>query len=139
MELLETKEDLELCYEVFKQLRPHLTSKEMFISQVNRQQLLSYQIIAIKNSTGQVVSAAGFRITEFLAWGKVLYIDDLITSPDFRGKGYGSSLLDWLIEKAKSEKCQALHLDTGYTRHDAHKLYLKADLKMKGHHLSIEF
>lgn len=133
----ESKEDIALCFDAFKALRPHLKDKDEFVSQVIRQQEQSYNIVAVM-SEGRVPSAAGFRIAEFLAWGKILYVDDLTTLPEFRNNGYGGQLIDWLISHAKSEGCRAVHLDTGYERHDAHRLYLRKGLKLKSHHLSIE-
>lgn len=35
-------------------------------------------------SHGNVVAAAGYRIAEFLAWGRAFYVDDLITVSAFR-------------------------------------------------------
>lgn len=133
----ESDEELKLCFPAFKELRPHL-NEQSFIEQVQRQKELNYKIIAIKHK-GIVPGAAGFRIAEFLAWGKVLYIDDLTTLPEHRGKGYASILMDWLIEHAKTNKCKGLHLDTGHHRHAAHKLYLKKGLSITSHHLSLEF
>ena len=88
---------------------------------------------------GIVKSAAGFRIAEFLAWGKVLYIDDLITLPAEKKRGYAGELLDWLIAYAQNQQCEGVHLDTGYTRHDAHRLYLRKGLQFKSHHLTLQF
>jgi hypothetical protein len=68
------------CFPVFKLLRPHV-SEEAFLPQVRRQQAQGYQILALRDD-GVVKSAAGFRLVEFLAWGKSIYIDDLITMPD---------------------------------------------------------
>ncbi|RMA80958.1 GNAT family N-acetyltransferase [Umboniibacter marinipuniceus] len=133
--LIQDEEDITLCFDAFKALRPHL-NKQDFIEQVARQAKDSYQIVAIKKD-GVVPSAAGFRITEFLAWGKVLYIDDLTTCEEYRGNGYASTLMDWLINHAKENGCEALHLDTGHHRHVAHKLYLKKGLSITSHHLSI--
>lgn len=135
--VIEGKDQIGLCYDAFKELRPHL-EKDKFIEQVLRQKHQSYKIIAIKEA-GKILSAAGFRITEFLAWGKVLYIDDLTTLPEYRGKGYAAILMDWLIKHAQENECQGLHLDTGHHRHSAHKLYLKKGLSITSHHLSIEF
>jgi len=132
-----TEEEIGRCYDTFKSLRPHLESKDAFIAQVLRQQAQSYSIVAI-DSDGMVPSAAGFRFAEFLAWGKALYVDDLTTLPEFRGRGYGSQLMDWLIDHARSEGCDSLHLDSGYARHDAHRLYLKKGLSLASHHLAIE-
>ncbi len=126
-----------LCFDVFQVLRPHLKNKETFVSQVVRQQEQGYQIVAFKEKD-RIVSAAGFRFAEFLAWGKVLYIDDLTTLPEARGQGCGGKLLDWLLDYAKQNQCKGLHLDTGYGRHQAHKLYLSKGLELNSHHLAIE-
>lgn len=134
---IKNKDQIELCYNAFKELRPHL-DKDVFIEQVLRQKEQSYQIIAIKENNA-IVSAAGFRFAEFLAWGKVLYIDDLTTLKEYRGKGYAATLIDWLIKHAQEHECQGLHLDTGHNRHAAHKLYLKKGLNISSHHLSLEF
>jgi GNAT superfamily N-acetyltransferase len=59
-----------------------------------------------------------------LAWGKVLYIDDLITDSETRRSGHGGKLLKWVIEQGKKANCDQVHLDSGPQRHDAHRLYL---------------
>jgi len=133
----ESKEEIALCFPAFQALRPHLNEKE-FIAQVQRQTDQSYKIVAIKHN-GLVPSAAGFRFAEFLAWGKVLYVDDLTTLPEHRGNGYASEIMDWLIDHAKTNQCQGLHLDTGHHRHSAHKLYLNKGLNITSHHLSYDF
>jgi GNAT superfamily N-acetyltransferase len=118
-------------------LRPHL-EKGDFLPQVRRQQAQSYQIVAVR-SAAKVPSAAGFRFAEHLAWGRILYVDDLITVPEARGQGYGDMLMEWLIERAKASGCQGLHLDTGYTRYAAHRLYLRKGLQFTCHHAAVEF
>ena len=72
-----TDAELDACFSAFQVLRPHLT-QDAFVPQVRRQQAQSYQIVALRQD-GVVKSAAGYRLAEFLAWGKVLYIDDLTT------------------------------------------------------------
>jgi GNAT superfamily N-acetyltransferase len=83
-------------------------------------------------------TCAGYRFLEFLAWGRVLYIDDLVTALETREKGYGSMLLKWIIEQAKLAKCDQVHLDSGPQRHDAHRLYLNHRFKIIGHHFALE-
>ena len=94
-------------------------------------------MLALKHE-GMVRSVAGFRFAEFLAWGKVLYIDDLATLSGETSRGFASSLLDWLIDHARSHQCQGVHLDTGYARHAAHRLYLRKGLQLNCHHLALE-
>lgn len=132
-----TDAEIESCYPVFSELRPHV-ARSNFLSQVRRQQAQSYQILALKHK-GLIKSVAGFRFAEFLAWGKVLYIDDLTTLSGETSQGFASALLDWLIDHAKSNECQGVHLDTGYARHAAHRLYLYKGLQLSSHHLALEF
>lgn len=89
--LPQTDAELQACFEVFAALRPHL-NEATFINQIRKQELQGYKIACVKEGQ-QVVSAAGFRINDFLAWGHVLYIDDLTTLPDSRGKGYAGHSL----------------------------------------------
>jgi GNAT superfamily N-acetyltransferase len=84
-----------------------------------------------------VRALAGFRFLEFLAWGRVLYIDDLITDSESRRAGHGGKLLKWVIEQAKKAKCDQVHLDSGPHRHDAHKLYLNHSFKIVAHHFAL--
>jgi len=133
--LAKTDADIQACYPAFLALRPHLTPQG-FLEQVRRQQASGYQILALCHE-GLVKSAAGFRLSEFLAWGKVLYIDDLTTLPEHRGHGFAGALLDWVIEHAKAQQCAAVHLDTGYTRHAAHRTYLRKGFELNSHHMAL--
>lgn len=127
-------EQTDACFQVFAALRPHL-DREAFLAQVLRQQAQGYRIVALRDQ-GQVCSAAGFRLCEFLAWGRILYIDDLSTLPQHRGKGHAGRLLDWLVAHADQQRCAAVHLDTGYARHDAHRLYLSKGFQLSSHHMA---
>jgi GNAT superfamily N-acetyltransferase len=40
------------------------------------------------------------------------YITDLRVYPRFRGKGYGSKLMDFVAEEAKRQNCYCVHVDT---------------------------
>ncbi|MBM3631943.1 MAG: GNAT family N-acetyltransferase [Alphaproteobacteria bacterium] len=77
-----------------------------------------YEIIAAYEQE-EVLARIGFRFLTTLAWGKILYIDDLITKEKTRGKGYGKILLDHVIQIARQHWYKEVHLDTGYARHAA--------------------
>jgi GNAT superfamily N-acetyltransferase len=124
------------CYQAFKHLRPHLDHQD-FKERIQVQSKEGYCIPYIEESNN-VVAAAGYRIANFLAWGKVFYIDDLITLPEKKKAGHGGALMDWMVAKAKNLGCDELHLDTGFQRHDAHRLYLRKGLQLSCHHLSIK-
>lgn len=129
-------EEINSCFPVFKELRPTLDF-EALLPQVRRQESQSYKVLALRQN-GKIKSVAGFRFCEFLAWGKILYIDDLSTLASARGNGFAGALLNWTIEHAKTAGCNAVHLDSGYARHAAHRLYLQKGFRLSSHHFALE-
>lgn len=127
-------QEISKCFRIFSVLRPHLIEAE-FVEAVRVQVKEGYNIAYIE-SEGEVAAAAGFRVAHFLAWGRVLYIDDLITLPNKKRTGLGGALLDWLSSQRKVLGCSEMHLDTGFARHDAHRLYLKKGFTLNCHHLA---
>ncbi|REK52228.1 MAG: GNAT family N-acetyltransferase [Thermobacillus sp.] len=116
-----------------KQLRPHLI-EETYLKTIRQlQDEHGYRLIAIFED-GKAKAAAGFRICSSLAWGKYLYVDDLITDEQNRSRGFAKLLFDWLDEEVKKNECAGIHLDSGVHRHDAHRFYLNRKLKITCHH-----
>jgi GNAT superfamily N-acetyltransferase len=138
IEIAKTSEQIGLCYKVMRQLRPHISEEQAFIDQVERQINDGYHMVYIKDHEG-IKAIVGYRYLEFLAWGKVLYIDDLITDVETRKNGHGSKLLKWVIEQARNAGCDQVHLDSGPQRHDAHKLYFNHGFKIIGYHFALDF
>lgn len=134
---LKTHDEIMQSFYVFAELRPHLTSQASFTKQVIEQQKEGYEIIAIEEED-EIIACIGFRFLTNLAWGKVMYIDDLITRQKNRNQGCGKILLDRVIQIAREHSCDAVHLDTGYQRHAAHKVYLKQGFEFHSHHLSLK-
>ncbi len=132
-----TDAEIQACFPVFSELRPHLKA-DPFLAQVRRQQAQAYQILAVRQQ-GTVKSVAGFRFAEFLAWGKILYVDDLATLSGETTQGFAGALLDRLIEHAQAHGCQGVHLDSGYQRFSAHRLYLNKGFRLGSHHFSLAF
>src|SRR5437867_12609576 len=94
--LAQAPEEILRCFPLMLDLRPHLLEGE-FVSRVRRQQEEhGYQLAALEEND-TVKAVAGFRVSESLAWGKFLYVDDLVTATDARFRGYGQQLLDWLL------------------------------------------
>ncbi|MBA2443166.1 MAG: GNAT family N-acetyltransferase [Rubrobacter sp.] len=119
-----------------RQLRPHLSESE-YLGRVRGMQASSGYRMAYA-ADGTVRGVAGFRVTEFLAYGRFLYVDDLVVDGGSRSGGYGKLLFDWLVERARSEGCGQLHLDSGVERHGAHRFYLREGMKISSHHFSLD-
>ncbi|AFY86906.1 GCN5-related N-acetyltransferase [Chroococcidiopsis thermalis PCC 7203] len=118
--------DISRCFPVMVQLRSHLTEAE-FVNRVQRQQQAGYFLVYVEKNNS-IKAVAGCRLMETLIDGQLLYIDDLITDTSERSQGYGSALIDWLIEYAKSQGCVSLQLDSGVQRAAAHRFYFRKGL-----------
>ncbi|MBX3064285.1 MAG: GNAT family N-acetyltransferase [Anaerolineae bacterium] len=136
IESISTPAQIAASFRAIHELRPHVTSPDQLVQQVERQFKVGYTLVGIREGE-EYVSVTGFRLMEFLAWGKVIYIDDLVTLPEARGKGHGGMLLDYVRDRAIEHNCDAVHLDTGYARHLAHRLYLNKGFQFSSHHLAL--
>lgn len=134
VEAAATEHAVRRCFPVFRELRPHL-DPETFLHRWHIQSEQGYQIVYVEDA-GTVAAAAGFREMTTMAWGHILYLDDLVTLPACRRKGYGSTLLRYVQAEAVDRGCQQLHLDTGYQRHAAHRSYLRNGFDLVSHHMS---
>lgn len=130
--IAETDDEITACFAVMRQLRPHLTHED-FITRVRRQRSEGYRL-AYLSEAGVVRAVAGYRIGENLAWGRFLYVDDLVTDESRRSRGCGRALLAWLRAKARAAGCAQLHLDSGAQRKDAHRFYLREAMENAGFH-----
>ena len=137
------------CWPVMAQLRTHLAADE-FVAQVRRQRRSGYRLAAAwqdeqtgiggvtdSRKVADIRGVAGFRLMENLAWGRFLYVDDLVTDEAVRGSGAGRWLIEWLVAVARREGCEQLHLDSGVQRFAAHRFYLRSGLDITSHHFAM--
>lgn len=134
--------DIRRCLPAMLALRVNLTA-EQALAQIRLQQANDKFILAfmgLENSEEKAPAVVGYRFMNFLHSGKTLYIDDLSTLPDARGKGYAGTLLDYVIEQARQNGCQCVTLDSGQNpgRYDAHRLYLRKRFNIVSHHFKLD-
>ncbi|QIN80797.1 GNAT family N-acetyltransferase [Rubrobacter marinus] len=121
-------------YGVMHGLRPHLDEGE-YLLRVRRMREDGYRLAAVVDGDA-VVCVAGFRIVEFLAHGRFLYVDDLVTDEGARSTGGGKTMLDWLAAEARRAGCEKLQLDSGVQRFAAHKFYFREGMHITSYHFS---
>jgi GNAT superfamily N-acetyltransferase len=136
--LAKDDEQIRSCYAVMAELRPHVAADEFVIRVKRQHEIAGYEIAAIADEAGEVKAVAGFRISECLAWGKFLYVDDLVSKSDDRSKGFGGDLFDWVVDYAKQNDCDQFHLDSGVHRFAAHRFYLVKRMSIEGHHFGMK-
>jgi GNAT superfamily N-acetyltransferase len=106
------------------------------MAQILRQQTDGY-LLAYCESDSEVRSVAGYRYGENLAYGKFMYVDDLVTRNEDRSKGFGKLLFDWLVAEARANGCALFSLDSGVHRFDAHRFYLLNRMNIVSHHFTL--
>ena len=132
VQIAETDEQILKCWDAIYALRPHLIEAN-FLALIRELQASGY-VLAYIESDGKAAAVIGYRYLQFLFNGKHIYIDDLSTLPEVRGKGYGSALLDFVKKEAQQRSLKTVTLDSGHHRHDAHRLYLNQGYKIAAHH-----
>lgn len=129
-----------LAFEALHALRPHLSGPDELVERVDgAQREQGYRLAgAFEPGEEPAAAVAGFRIEDTLAYGRILYIDDLATRPDSRRRGHARALLDWCFDEAQRCGCAELHLDSGVgeNRQDAHRLYFNAGMRITSYHFA---
>ncbi|MBK0060529.1 GNAT family N-acetyltransferase [Pseudomonas sp. S44] len=131
----ETDAQLQACFAVMGELRPHLADAAAFIDQVRRQAGQNYRLLAAWQGE-EAKALAGYRLQENLLYGRFLYVDDLVASAEARSHGLGAALIDALREEARAQGCAHLVLDTALGNALGQRFYFRQGLLAKALHFS---
>jgi len=127
------------AFAAMRPLRPQLADEDELARRVDEQQRPEgYRLVAAVEDDGSVAAVAGFRVLSTLAFGRVLYLDDLSTLPAARRRGHARALLDWCAAEASRLSCDELQLDSGVRadRQDAHRLYFNSGMRITSYHFA---
>ncbi len=119
---------------VLLELRPHLTPATLrqIYAEGHPQGL---RFTAAYEDAG-CLAVAGWRIVATTVAVRKLYIDDLVTRADQRGRGVGGALIGELASRARQAGCAVLDLDSGTARTEAHNFYFRAGLRITSFHFA---
>lgn len=135
--LVENEAEVAACFPLMRQLRPHLTSEEEFISRWQSQTAAGYKLM-VSWSADVPAALAGYRLQENLIHGVHFYVDDLVTDESIRGAGYGRGMLERLKSEARRSGCRRLILDTPLTNSLGHRFYFRHGLLARALRFSID-
>ena len=131
-----SEQEIALCYAVMAELRPHIGPDE-FVPTVKRlAEVAGFRLAYLTD--GEVKAVAGFRISEWLAGGKYLEVEDLVAKSGERSKGYGGELFDWLVAHAGENDCSQVRLVSRVSRSDAHRFYLRKGMTLEAYYFSLD-
>ena len=124
---IENADDVKACFDLMRELRPHLISADEFAARVERQRGAGYCLVAAWED-GRPSALAGYRIAENLVYGRYFYVDDLVTDPKARSQGLGHRLMTWLKDEARSLNCANFVLDTRLSNSLGQRFYFREGL-----------
>jgi len=131
-----SEEEIASCYPVMAELRPHIHRDE-FVPTVKRlAEAAGFRLAYLTD--GEVKAVAGFRISEWLAGGRYLEVEDLVAKSGERSKGYGGELFEWLVAHAVENGCSQVRLVSRVSRTDAHRFYQRMGMKLEAHYFSMD-
>ncbi len=136
IKIAKSLEDIQKCKEVILCLRPHLD--ETTLESTLLEMFGEGYVLAYIEENDKAIAMIGFRYLQFLYNGKHIYIDDLSTLPEARGKGCAAALLEYVADEAKAKGYKIVTLDSGVTaqRVDAHRLYFNQGFCISSLHFS---
>ena len=127
-----TKIDVEFCKEAILEFRPNLDPETVVDQVVHMITQEGFELVFLPKADNTKAAAfIGYRKLNLLRTGPMIYIDDLFTFTECRNQGFAGALLDYVTRHAIGEGMKSIHLDSGYTLHPAHRLYLN-----KGYYLA---
>lgn len=127
---------IDACYPVMAELRPQIP-RDQFLTFVKRLAVANNFRLAFLEDEG-IKAVAGYRVSEWLAGGRYLEIEDLVTAADSRSRGHGGELFDWLMAEAARQGCRQVRLVSNVKRVDAHRFYVRKGMKHEAHYFSID-
>ncbi|MGE5277813.1 MAG: GNAT family N-acetyltransferase [Acidobacteriota bacterium] len=110
---LASDEDIAHAFPLMASLRERIR-QETFLAEVRRQQIEGYRLFGGFDGD-RLVCLAGVRRSHTLAPGEHLFVDDLVTVEEDRGRGRRMEMIRWLAARARAEGVPRLNLDSRAT------------------------
>lgn len=132
---LDSEHAFAASFELMRVLRPHLADSAAYVAQLVRQTEQGYRLLAAWDGE-RMVGLAGYRSLENLLYGRFIYVDDLVVSPELQRGGLGAQLLSAVRHEAVQGFCDHLVLDTGLHMPLAQRFYFRQGLLARGMHFT---
>ena len=129
---LNTLEEMMEYHELLQLMYPEMQKNE-YKRKLNEMLKNDYnQIAAFEGNV--CVGIAGYWINTRLYCDKYIDIDNVVVRTEFRSKGVGKEMMDWLESFAKKEKCKYSILDAYVENRKAQKFYFREGYIIRGFH-----
>jgi GNAT superfamily N-acetyltransferase len=129
---LTSKEEMLKYLPVLNDLYPTLTLEEY---DLDLQNMLPHNYGQVAVFDEEIcVGISGYWLGTKLWCGKYLELDNIVVKKEYRSKGVGQMIFDYLSEKAIEKECTMMALDSYTTNYKAHKFFYNNGFAPRGFH-----
>ncbi len=129
---LSTIPEMVAQYDIMKHLYSNFTI-EKYEAYLTEMVPHNYRQVAVFEDD-KCVALTGFWSGIKLWSGKYIEIDNFIVHPEYRSKGYGKAMTDYINKKALESNCTMIVLDAYTGNFTAHRFYYNQGFVPKGFH-----
>lgn len=93
----------------------------------------NYKMLIVYNDD-KIVGVVGYWISKMLYCGRYMQLHNLIVADEYRGKGIGKSIINYMENLAIKVNCDKIVLDSYVENKKSHSLYFELDFYIRGFH-----
>ena len=117
---------LELLFSQEAEFKPNYKSQSEGLSKIISDSEVGEIIVA--RESNEIIGMANLLYTVSTALGsRVAILEDMVVSPDVRGQGVGSKIIDYCLAITKQKGVKRITLLTDFDNDEAHRFYEKHD------------
>lgn len=129
----ESEQDIKTNHDLIAEIYPDVSRKEYEgriagqLAKHGHKQLVAYDGEA---AVGLAGFTEGYRLYKE---GEVIQIHNAVVKKEYRHKGIGKELFDWLEDYARKKKCRMVIFDSYYDNEQAHKFFYRGGYTIKAY------
>ena len=130
-----TENDFEKVYPLFEQLWPNKELDKNALRVVFNRGVNSTtdELLCLDNSKELIGFCAYAFVNNLWQAGTIAYMYAMVVDEKYRGKGYGTMLIQESIKDSREKGLKRLELDSGFHREKAHEFYLKLGFEKRAY------
>lgn len=110
------------------------TDEAILVSRLKEMMEHNYKCVGVYDNEN-LIGITGFWILYKHYVGKHIEPDNVIIHPDYRSKGIGELMMNWLYTYAKAEGCLAVELNCYVSNHKGVRFWIQQGYRIIGYHM----
>src|SRR5215510_4707997 len=126
------EENLDAIVPLLELLNPK-TTRDIIVQRLNAQRKSDYKCVGVYDQS-RLIAISGIWILNKIYAGKHIEPDNVIVHPDYRNKGIGELLMNWIHEYATSIGCITSELNARVSNESGNRFWKKMGYEIVGYH-----